>query len=111
VAEQLRGEIARLLREKATDPRLKFVTLTHIDVTPDLANARVFWSHLQGEDATILQAADEALQHAAGFLRHELAAASSLRRTPALHFQHDPSPADGARTLRILQELQSGPQE
>ena len=42
IAEQLRAEIARILREEATDPRTRLVTLTRVDVAPDLSNALVF---------------------------------------------------------------------
>ena len=44
IAEQLRAEIAQVLRRHATDPRLQMVTLTRVDVAPDLSHAIVFWS-------------------------------------------------------------------
>ena len=44
IADQLRSEIARVLREEATDPRTRLVTLTRVDVSPDLGNALVFWT-------------------------------------------------------------------
>ena len=46
IGEQIRGELARLLREEVTDPRVGLVTLTRIDVAPDLSHAKVFWSAL-----------------------------------------------------------------
>ncbi len=46
IAEQLRKELARVLREDVTDPRVRLVTLTRVDVSPDLAQALVFWSSI-----------------------------------------------------------------
>ncbi len=111
VAEELRAELARLLREEATDPRLRLVTLTRVDVSPDLARADVFWSTVEMKGAPGGEAAAAGLEHAAGFLRHRLAEALPLRRMPELHFHHDPSLALGERTLGILRSLRDGPPE
>lgn len=105
VSEELRGELARLLHEEATDPRLRFVTLTKVDVSPDFARADVFWSTVDDRHVAKPEQVGEALERAAGFLRHRLAAELPLRRMPALHFRHDPSLAAGDRALAILKEL------
>ena len=114
VGEQIRDVLARLLREEVTDPRIGIVTLTHVDVAPDFSNARVYWSALRRQPS----APDEGLApdpetlaglaSAAGFLRRGLARELSLRRTPELHFVHDPSLAEGAHVLALLQELRDG---
>jgi ribosome-binding factor A len=107
VGEQLRAELARLLREEATDPRLRLVTLTRVDVSPDMRNARVYWSRMQAsqaeEDDAI--ATQDGLESAAGFLRRRLAAALPLKRMPELRFRHDPSLALGNETLSLLSEI------
>lgn len=109
LGQQLQDEIARILRERIADPRLRLVTLTRVEVAPDLTTARVYWSRL-GEDAPeALARVEEALGGAAGFLRRELAAALSLRRTPGLEFRHDPSGALGARTLALLRGVSDEP--
>jgi len=113
VGEQIRAELARLLREEATDPRIGLVTLTRVDVAPDLSNARVFWSAVAPPRAPDAGAAPEAatqagLDSAAGFLRSRLARALGLRRMPELHFLYDPSLAAGAHTLALLRELRDG---
>ena len=114
VGEQIRDVLARLLREEVTDPRIGIVTLTRIDVAPDFSNARVFWSALQrrpsAPDEGVKPDADTAagLASAAGFLRRGLARELSLRRTPELHFVHDPTLAEGAHILSLLQELRDG---
>ena len=117
VSEQIRGELAAVLRQEVTDPRLALVTLTRVDVAPDLGNAVVFWSVMEMGDASrgaetdaaeesdgVADAA-EAFRSAAGFLRHQLAGRLSLKRMPELRFRHDPSLELGARTLRLLEAI------
>lgn len=104
IAEQLRAEIARLLREEVADPRIGLVTLTGVDVAPDLGNARVLWSTL-GDDP---EATARGLESAAGFLRRRLAATLPLKRVPELRFRHDPSLELGDRTLALLRETGDG---
>lgn len=114
VGEQIRDVLARLLREEVTDPRIGIVTLTRVDVAPDFSNARVHWSALrqqpsapdEGVEPDVATAAG--LASAAGFLRRGLARELSLRRTPELHFVHDPTLAEGAHILSLLQELRDG---
>lgn len=109
VSEEIRAELARLLHEEATDPRLRFVTLTRVDLSPDFARADVFWSTVEDAHVASADQVATALEHAAGFLRHRLAVALPLRRTPSLHFRHDPSLAAGDRALAILRELAREP--
>jgi ribosome-binding factor A len=116
LGEQLRGEIARLLREEATDPRIGLVTITRVDVSPDLRNARVYWSALHGadgrsprEDAESETAAG--LSSAAGFLRRRLAGLLHTKRVPELRFVHDPSLALGSETLNLIRGLRDGASE
>ncbi|MDH3214459.1 MAG: 30S ribosome-binding factor RbfA [Myxococcales bacterium] len=102
VAEQLKSEIARMLLEEVTDPRIELVTLTRVDVAPDLSHALVFWSSL---DATTRDRIEEGLESAASFLRRRLARQLSLKRMPELRFCYDPSLALGSRTLALLRSL------
>ena len=116
ISEQVRAELARLLREETTDPRLGLVTLTRVDVSPDLRNARVYWSRMDvtvsaEEAAAAALATEEGLESAAGFLRRGLARVLHLKRVPELHFRHDPSLALGTDTLSLLREIQDGPGE
>lgn len=106
IGEQLRAELARLLREVATDPRLgPWITLTRVDVAPDLSHAAVYWSVLPGPRAADPEDTAEGLARAAPFLRRELAQVLRTKRTPELRFRHDPSLADGSRTLELLADL------
>jgi ribosome-binding factor A len=114
IGEQIRAELARLLREEATDPRIGLVTLTRVDVSPDLSHARVYWSRVElgGEDAEQAARRTEAgLTSAAAFLRRRLAGILPLKRVPELRFRRDPSLALGAETLSLLRELRDGPAE
>lgn len=115
IGEQMRGELARLLRDEVSDPRIGLVTLTRVDVAPDLATASVFFSPLQAgeaqqgeeEDApAAVEAVAAGLESASGFLRKRLARELSLRRTPALRFRYDASIALGSKTLSLLRELE-----
>ena len=110
VASELRAEVARLLREEVTDPRIGLVTITRVDVAPDLSHAIVFWSALgaHGENAT--QESQEGLDSAAAFLRRRAAQGLSLKRMPEFRFRYDPSLAQGQQTLDLLRTLE-GPRE
>lgn len=108
VAEQLRAELARLLRAEVSDPRIGLVTLLRVDVSPDLRNAYVFWSRLDDSDAAALRESEAGLESAAPFLRGRLAALLPTKRVPALEFRYDPSQKLGDRTLATLRELDRG---
>jgi ribosome-binding factor A len=105
IAEQLRSEIARVLREEASDPRTRLVTLTRVDVAPDLSNALVFWSALDIRGADSAEGTQHALESATSFVRRHLAQSLPLRRIPALRFRYDPSLALGDQTLSLLRSL------
>lgn len=104
VGEQLREEIARLLREEVTDPRIGLLSVTRVDVAPDLSHALVFWSALESGPEPLARI-EVGLESAAGFLRRQLSRRLRLKRTPELRFRHDPSLALGTRTLALLREL------
>lgn len=106
IAGELLAELSRLLRAEITDPRVGLVTLTRIDVAPDLTQALVFWSALDvepGEDRIVQHQAG--LESAAPFLRRRIASALPLKRMPELRFRYDPSLALGTRTLSVLREV------
>ena len=105
IAEQLRGEIARLLREEAADPRIGLVTLTRVDVAPDLSHALVFWSALGAEQEGRRESAAEGLERAASFLRRRVAEELPLKRVPQLRFRFDPSLVQGSEMIALLRSL------
>lgn len=105
VAGEIRAEVARILRDEATDPRIRLVTLTRVDVAPDLSNALVFWSALDAESEDEVIAIAEGLDSAAPFVRRRLARVLPLRRAPELRFRYDPSLVLGSKTLALLESL------
>jgi len=106
IGEQIRAELARLLREEVTDPRIGLVTLVRVDVAPDLSNARIFWSALDDREGEPLAEAGRGLRSAAGFLRKRLSSALATKRVPELRFEHDPSLAAGAQMLSLMAQLE-----
>jgi ribosome-binding factor A len=106
IGEQIRAEVARLLREEVTDPRIGLVTIVRVDVAPDLSNARVFWSLVGGaDDGGALDPTARGLASASPFLRKRLSRALTTKRVPELRFEHDPSLADGSDLLGLMAEL------
>ena len=102
VADIIRLELARVLREEVRDPRVGFVTLTDVQLSPDLRNARVFVSTLDQDEQETL----DALARATPFIRRALARKAELRFTPRLQFIFDHSLATGSRVESLLQEIQ-----
>jgi ribosome-binding factor A len=103
VAELLHEEIGTLILRKARDPRLRGVTVTGVEVSPDLENAWVYVSVLGTQEEA--QEALAGLKSATGFLRREIAAALSLRIVPHLMFRLDDSIERGMRIDRLLDSI------
>jgi ribosome-binding factor A len=103
VAEQIRAVLSDALRDDVRDRRVGFVTLTDIELSPDLKQARVFVSRLGSEAER--EEAVAALNHAAPFLRRALAQRARLRYTPALRFVSDPTLERGSRVEEIIQKI------
>ena len=101
VADQLQRELAELLRTEVKDPRIGLITLTGVEVSPDYAHAKVFFTSL---DAEHLKAIETGLKRAAGFLRHELGQRIRLHTIPELHFVYDASVERGVRLSRLIDE-------
>lgn len=102
VAEQVKRELADLIRLEVKDPRVAFVTLTDVEVTPDYAHAKVFYTTLAGEAA--LPGIAAGLKRAGGFLRRELGRRIRIHTLPELHFVYDASIEQGSRLSRLIDE-------
>ncbi len=103
VEKLLRSEISAILLRKSKDPRVSEVTVTEVDVSPDLKNATVFFSVLRGPDEA--SAAEAGLRSAAGFIRSELMKVLNLRPMPVLEFELDRSLERGSHTLDLLDRI------
>ncbi len=104
----LRRELAPLLDELAQERHLGLITITVVDVSPDLRNARVLYTVLGNEDR---KGVARILAEAGPHLRHELALQLDLRRMPELSFRYDESVEQGARLSRLIDRLGSGGEE
>jgi ribosome-binding factor A len=100
VADQIQRELANLIRLEVKDPRVGMVTLTGVEVTPDYAHAKVFFTLLG--TAAQQEAAQRALTHAAGFLRGQIGRRIKIHTTPELHFVFDESVERGARLSQLI---------
>ena len=85
VADQIQRDLAELIAREVKDPRVGMVTLNAVEVTPDYAHAKVFFSVLTGDP----QETQEALNHAAGHLRNLLFKRLHIHTVPTLHFMFD----------------------
>jgi ribosome-binding factor A len=103
VADQIRGEIGQLLSREVHDPGIGFVTVTRVQVSPDLQLARVYYTVLGDQKAQKDSA--RALGRAAPFLRRQIGARLRLKRVPELTFLVDESIAGQDRIERLLQDL------
>jgi ribosome-binding factor A len=103
IGEQLQRELAGLIRSELNDPRIGMVTVSAVEVTRDLAHAKVFVAVL-GADAEQIEASLDALGSAAGYLRKLLGQQLKLRTIPALHFHYDDSFDRGARLTQLINE-------
>jgi len=105
----LQRELAQLISEELTDPRIRFATVTSVEVTPDLKTARVHVSAL-GDEAH--QAATmAALESARQKIRHEIGRRTELRYVPSLVFVADRSAARAARISALLRESRAAGEE
>jgi ribosome-binding factor A len=104
MAELIQGIIAQLLRKEVNDPRLRFTTITGVDLSPDGKSATVFFSLLDNTDENI-KLAKQAFQNAAGFFRLHLSRMTELRHTPHLHFEYDVSLVVGERVSHLLKDV------
>ncbi|MDL4840107.1 30S ribosome-binding factor RbfA [Aquibacillus rhizosphaerae] len=103
VGEQMKKELGDIIGRKIKDPRVGFVTVTDVEVTGDLQQAKVFISVLghekQKQDTLI------GLAKAKGFIRSEIGKRIRLRKTPELFFEFDEAIEKGNRIEHILRDL------
>ncbi|HEX9884015.1 MAG TPA: 30S ribosome-binding factor RbfA [Desulfobaccales bacterium] len=106
VAELLRELLAEILLQRSADPRLKELTLTEVEVSPDLKQARVYYVAREGADAVAVQAA---LDKALGFIKQEVAREHILRMMPEFIFLADEGLDRAARLERLFRAAKDVP--
>jgi len=103
VGDLIQEEISDMLQKKLEDPRLQQVTITGVEVSPDLRYARIWYSVLGGPQEMANAAA--ALKKASSLLRRELSSRITLRYMPELAFRFDDSWQRGARVDELLDHI------
>ena len=98
----IQAELADLLLKRVKDPRLAGMTLTGVDVSPDLSLARVFFSLLHAERR---REVEEGFKAATPFLRRELASRLAIKTTPRLVPTYDPSLVQGAAMEALIRRV------
>ena len=102
IADQIQRDLAELIRTQVKDPRIGMITLTDAEISSDHRHARIFFTTLGGAEAAAT--AVTGLQHAAGFLRTQLAKGLRLRIVPELHFVYDESVERGIRISQLIDD-------
>jgi ribosome-binding factor A len=105
VADQIRSELALMLARELHDPGIGFVTITRVQVSPDLQHARVYYTALGDDKAR--QSSDRALRRAIPFLRRQIGSRLRLKRVAELEFIYDQAIAGQDRIEQLLNEIRS----
>ena len=98
----MQRELADLLARELRDPRVGMITITSVDVSPDISHAKVFFTMLEKDN---LEDTLHGLRRAAGFLRSQLAKRIKLYTTPELRFEYDESVERGDHLSRLIDSV------
>lgn len=104
VSEQIRRDLAVLIQTELKDPRVGMISLTAVELTPDYAHAKVFFTTLHPEHLDDIQ---KGLKRASGFLRRELGRRVKIHTLPELHFVHDASLERGANLSQLIDQAKA----
>ena len=102
VGDALQRELVQLIRDEMRDPRVHMVNVTAVEVSKDLTSARVYVNFVTGKSEQEAEQAIGVLNHAAGFLRTQLAHAIQLRIVPRLRFYYDASGERGQQLSALI---------
>jgi len=109
VAEEIKKEVADILRNDIKDPRVGFVTVTSVEVSGDLRYAKIHVSIMGTPEEQ--QSTMDALGRATGYIRREIGRRIQLRHVPECTFKLDPSMEHGAKIAKLLAEFGDGGKE
>lgn len=110
IGDFLQQELAKLIQSSLRDPRLQMVSITGVDVSRDLAHARVYFTQLGVDDPAAATKTALALEKAGGFLRSEIARHSSLRTIPKMRFVFDESVGRGREMEALIRDARASDQ-
>jgi ribosome-binding factor A len=103
IADQIQRDLSELVSREVKDPRIGLVTIQSVELTPDYAHAKVFFTTLTGDP----QATQEALNHAAGHLHNLLFKRLHIHTVPTLHFHYDKTVEQAVVMSRLIDEANS----
>lgn len=103
VGEEILKEMAFLILEKVKDPRVRSVTLTGVQLSNDLKQAKVYFS-VMGDQEQVAKA-QQGMESAKGFIKREIGLRLKLRYVPEMRFIHDASLAAGSHMEHLLDEI------
>lgn len=103
VADQIQRDLAEIIAYELKDPRVGMITITEVQVTPDYAHAKVFFTMLN-DDPEAVQKALQGLNKASGFIRGQLGRRLTIHATPEVHFVYDSSTARGMELSKLIDE-------
>lgn len=103
VADQIQKDLSEIIAFQLKDPRVGMVTLSEVQLTPDYAHAKVYFTTLKDDPETIKQTL-QGLQKAAGFLRNELGRRLHIHTLPQIHFVHDTSTMRGMALSALIDQ-------
>lgn len=106
VAGLLKKEISEIFQKKLQDPRIKFVSITQVELTPDLKEAKIFVSIMTDEEEKKKETM-KGLLSASRFIRGELGRKLELRFIPQINFIRDDSLERGTRIYNLISEISS----
>jgi ribosome-binding factor A len=99
LGDLIQREVSDLIRLEVRDPRVGMITITSVDVSPDMTHAKIYFTVLEKDK---LQDTLEGLKRSAGFLRAQLAKRVQMYTTPELRFVYDESVERGDRLSRLI---------
>src|SRR5450830_1867741 len=103
VADQIQRDLAEIVAYGLKDPRVGMVTITEVQITPDYAHAKVFFTMLKDDAVTVKNTVD-GLTAAAGFIRNQLGKRLHIHTLPMLHFVHDTSTSRGMELSLLIDQ-------
>jgi ribosome-binding factor A len=104
ISRIIKEELSLIIRREINDPRLGFISITDVELTPDKRIANIYISAYGTPEEQ--QASMDVLERATGFLRGELSRQIDIRFTPELNFQLDKSIERGARVFELLKSIE-----
>jgi ribosome-binding factor A len=103
VADQIQRDLAVIIAGGLKDPRIGMVTITDVQVTPDYAHAKVFYTMLN-DNKDAIKNTNDGLAAAAGFIRNQLGKQLHIHTLPQLHFVHDTSTSRGMEMSLLIDQ-------